>query len=347
LGQGNTSNIGDQAGEMAALQPINFGAGRTAVEISAGKYFTCARLDNNAVKCWGRNESGFLGQGNTTPLGVASGDIAAAPALDFGTGLTPRTLAVGHDHSCALLSDNAGAARVKCWGDNQWGQLGQGNRTQHLGDQPGEMGDNLPFIDFGTGLSATQVRVNGGHTCAILNNGAVKCWGLNTWGQLGLDLGNSNPPNEPAMLLCTGGPRDCIGDAPGEMGDALAPAIAGNAARLIAGFRHNCALLTSGELKCWGSNEQAQLGLGTIAGNSVRIGDQAGEMAALATTALKAPVVEELAANGFYTCVWNTDDTLNCWGDNAAGQLGHNDTATWGDGPNEMGASLPDTSLGT
>jgi hypothetical protein len=70
---------------------------------------------------------------------------------------------------------------------------------------------------------------------------------------------------------------------------------------------------------------------------------------------LKAPVVEEVTAGGFETCVWNTDDTLNCWGWNSNGQLGHNDSdgpppdnsADWGDGPNEMGASLLNTDLGT
>ena len=138
----------------------------------------------------------------------------------------------------------------------------------------------------------------------------------------------------------------CIGDAPGEMGNALTPAIAGNVARLAVGTRHNCVLLTGGELKCWGSNEQGQLGLGDNTGAKQLIGDAAGEMAALAATALKAPVVEEATAGGFETCVWNTDDTLNCWGWNDSGQLGHNNNDDWGAAANQMGASLPNTDLG-
>jgi alpha-tubulin suppressor-like RCC1 family protein len=114
------------------------------------------------------------------------------------------------------------------------------------------------------------------------------------------------------------------------------------------GYRHGCALLVGGTLNCWGTNEQGQLGLGDITGNKLIIGDQNGEMAALDATALKpGKTVEELTAGGFSTCVWNTDDTLNCWGNNDSGQLGHNDTSVWGDGPNEMGANLIDTDLGS
>jgi alpha-tubulin suppressor-like RCC1 family protein len=251
---------------------------------------------------------------------------------------------LGHHHACALLKDAAGSNHVKCWGDNQWGQLGKGN-TANLGDGAGEMGDALTDVDLGAGLKAASVLATGGHNCAVLDNAAVKCWGLNTFGQVGLNVANSNPANP---LVCTGGAFDCMGDAAGEMGDALPAAIAaGTTARLSIGYRHNCALLTNGQLKCWGANDGGVLGLGDTSGNNAIIGDQAGEMAAIATTALKTPAVEELTAGGFHTCVWNTDHTLNCWGYNDDGQLGHNDTQNWGDGPNEMGASLPNTDLGT
>ena len=121
-------SLGDQANEMEALIPINFGTGRSALEIASGEEFSCARLDNDTVKCWGLNTSGQLGQGNTASLGVVDGDVAAAPAIDFGAGLTPRGLALGHSHACALLQDAGGVNHVKCWGDNRWGQLGRGNK---------------------------------------------------------------------------------------------------------------------------------------------------------------------------------------------------------------------------
>jgi alpha-tubulin suppressor-like RCC1 family protein len=345
LGQGHTADLGGKAGDMEFnVQPVNLGPGRRAIEIAAGKFFTCARLDDKTVKCWGRNSSGQLGQGNTTPLGVAPGDIAAAPPIDFGAGLTPVGLSLAHNHACALLKDSGGNTHLKCWGDNAWGELGKGD-TENLGDEPGEMGNALTDVELGTGVAVAQVDANGGHTCALLGSGAVKCWGLNTWGQSGLNAGNSNPVGFAARQLCVGGPNDCIGDAPGEMGNTLAAAIAGNVERVSAGFRHNCAWLANGQMRCWGSNEEGQLGLGDITGAKAIVGDEPGEMAAPAATALRAPV-EEVTAGAFHTCVWNTDDTLNCWGDNANGELGHNDTAAWGDGPNEMGASLPNTDLG-
>jgi alpha-tubulin suppressor-like RCC1 family protein len=188
---------------------------------------------------------------------------------------------------------------------------------------------------------------NGGHTCARLSDQSTKCWGLNTWGMVGLVAGNGSPANK---LLCSGDPKDCVGDTGGEMGDALTAAVpSGTTKRISVGYRHSCALLTNGQLKCWGSNEQGQIGLGDNTGNNLYIGDQANEMLPgnLVTTALKSGrVVEELTAGGFHTCVWNTDDTLNCWGFNSAGQLGRNDTVTWGDGPGEMGNSLLDVDTG-
>jgi alpha-tubulin suppressor-like RCC1 family protein len=341
--------IGDSPNDMEGLQPINLGVGRKAVELAAGTDFTCARLDNDTVKCFGLNDLGQLGQGNTTSLGDGPGDIAAAPAIDLGAGLTPVTLGVGHGHVCVLLRDAGGVNHVRCWGDNQWGQLGRGNAV-NIGDNGGEMGGNLSDVPLGTGLTPAKLYTTGGHNCAVLSNGAIKCWGLNTWGQLGLNDGNNAPVDR---LVCAG-PEDCIGDLgglPGELGDSLPAAIAGNVAKFTVSFRHNCALLTNGQLKCWGSNEQGQLGLGDNSGNRLIIGDQLGEMlpANLATTPLKpGAVIEEITGGGFHTCVWNTDDTLNCWGSNDNGQLGHDDAELiFGDEPLETGANLKNTNLGS
>jgi alpha-tubulin suppressor-like RCC1 family protein len=348
LGQGDVGpdpSLGDESGEMAMLPPINFGPGRRAIDIAAGQIFTCARLDDNSVKCWGGNSEGQLGQGNTVQLGVVVGDLAAAAPINLGTGLTPTALSLAQDHACAILADAAGANHVKCWGDNRWGQLGLGIAlNDHRGDAENEMGDSLPEVNLGTGLSATDIQANGGHTCVVLSDQSIKCWGLNTWGQVGLNAGN----NAPADRLQCAGPSDCIGDDPAEMGDALPAAIAaGSAMRLASGFRHTCALLTSGELKCWGSNEHGELGIGDNMGNNVIIGDQPGEMAALATTVLKSSApLEELTAGGFHNCVWHADKVLNCWGENDFGQLGRNDILRWGDNPGEMGPGLVDVDLG-
>lgn len=77
LGQDSLGdNLGDEPGEMAALQPVDLGAGRTATAVSAGGGHMCALLDNAWVKCWGRNQAGQLGQPGTN-VGTLAGDMAA------------------------------------------------------------------------------------------------------------------------------------------------------------------------------------------------------------------------------------------------------------------------------
>ena len=116
------------------------------------------------------------------------------------SGITARQIATGSNHTCALL-DNA---TVKCWGENSFGRLGQGD-TNDRGDVSGEMGKNLLAIDLGSGRTATQIAAGDFHTCALLDNATVKCWGENSSGQLGQ------------------GDTNARGDGPGEMGDLLPP----------------------------------------------------------------------------------------------------------------------------
>jgi hypothetical protein len=145
-------------------------------------------------------------------------------------------LTVGGIHTCARLDNGA----VKCWGYNFFGQLGLGNNG------PGEMGDALPAVNLGTGRTAVALASGRHHTCARLDNGAVKCWGNNLEGELGL------------------GDKSNRGDGPGEMGDALPTVDLGTgrtAVALTAGGYHTCAPLDNGELKCWGANFDGQLGL--------------------------------------------------------------------------------------
>ncbi len=364
LGQGATSDanqrIGDAAGEMAALQPIDFGAGRKVLEIYPGQDFTCARLDDASVKCWGANDRAQLGRGNTLPLGVAPGDIAAAEPVSLGTGLTPVQLSLGHYHACAILEDAASNRVAKCWGDNNWGQVGAGH-TDRTGNSPTEMGDGLPAVDFGTGRSPVYLMATGGHTCALLDDASTKCWGLNTWGQVGLAAGNESPlaATEAQRRTCNGGvpgaPRalDCIGDQPNEMGNALPAAIAAaQTERLSIGYRHNCVLRTGGAgLTCWGSNEEGQLGIGTGGTTGLAssiVGDELNEMGTQPATLVKGRTIEELSAGGFHTCVMYTDLVINCWGHNDGGQLGRNEAAVIiGDEAAEMGEALVDVTLGS
>ena len=105
---------------------------------------------------------------------------ASLSAIRLGAGLTVKQVEAGYHHTCAILSND----RVKCWGYSNDGQLGQGDRA-HRGDNSREMGDRLSAIELGTGLTAKQVAVGGYHSCALLSNDTVKCWGYNANGELG------------------------------------------------------------------------------------------------------------------------------------------------------------------
>jgi alpha-tubulin suppressor-like RCC1 family protein len=202
-GQGNTDDIGDDANEMGDNLPsIDLGTGRTATAISAVNEHTCALLDNASVKCWGRNNFGQLGQGNTDDIGDNANEMGDnLTSIDLGTGRTATAIATGYQHTCALL-DNAS---VKCWGRGKFGPIGHGNNAT-WGNGANEMGDNLPSTDLGTGRTATAISAGQFHTCAILDDASVKCWGFNTYGQLGQ------------------GNKTQLGAAVNEMGDNL-PAI--------------------------------------------------------------------------------------------------------------------------
>jgi len=256
LGIDNTTQMGDNTGEMAVLPTVNLGTGRTATATAAGYYHNCALLDNASVKCWGYNNRGQLGIDNTTKMGDDSGEMGDnLPIVDLGTGRTATAIAAGIYHSCALL-DNAS---VKCWGYNNVGQLGI-NNTTNMGDNSGEMAV-LPSIDLGTGRTATAIEAGGYHSCAVLDNASVKCWGYNNYG--GLGIGN----------------RTQMGDNTGEM--AVLPSIdlgAGRTATAIdVGHYHSCAVLDNASVKCWGVNGNGQLGID----NTTNMGDGSGEMAVL------------------------------------------------------------------
>jgi alpha-tubulin suppressor-like RCC1 family protein len=169
---------------MNLLPKVNLGTGRSAKAISAGSDHTCAILDNDTVKCWGYGGYGVLGQGNTINRGDGANEMGdSLPAIELGSGRTAKAISASDTyHTCALLDDDS----IKCWGDNIWGALGLGN-TSGRGDAAGEMGDNLPTVNLGTGRTAQAVTTGRYHTCALLDDDSVKCWGQNNYGQLGQD----------------------------------------------------------------------------------------------------------------------------------------------------------------
>ena len=175
LGQGDTSPIGDD--ETPASVP-NINLGGTATAISAGASHVCALMSTGGVRCWGLGGDGPLGYGNQNRIGD---NETPASAGDVPLGNTAISIAAGDYHTCAILSGGS----VKCWGRGVDGRLGYGNTVN--------VGDNETPADVGVvevGGTVIAIAAGGAHTCVILSNKTVKCWGLGSSGQLG--YGNTN-----------------------------------------------------------------------------------------------------------------------------------------------------------
>ena len=298
---------------------------QVVVELALGAYHGCARLSSGRLKCWGSGGYGQLGLDGSQNWGDGPGEMGSAlPFVDLGAGRTATALSAGRAHTCVLLDDGS----VKCWGSGFSGRLGLGD-VQHRGDAPGEMGDALPAVDLGAGKTPVAINAGGAHTCALLDDGSVKCWGDNTRGQLG--LGDVLPR----------------GDDPGEMGDALPAVNLGTGATAVAisaGEYHTCAVLSDGAVKCWGGNDVGNLGTGDTESR----GDEPGEMGdALLPVSLGTGVTAAaIDAGRTHTCVILTGGSLKCWGWNDHGELGLGDTVDRGMNPFLMGDNLPPVNLG-
>ena len=188
------------------------GAGRLATaRIGTGVQHTCVIQKSGDVRCWGRSNRGQLGGGNTATVGLTQ-TPGSLPAVRLG-GRKAVSLAVGANHSCALLDDSS----VRCWGRNDSGQLGIGNNAD-LGDN--ELPDAAPPAIIGDIVAAVTAGAN--HTCVILASGAVKCWGNNDAGQLGVqwagNIGDDEAPQQapavalgrPAVAISAGGSHTLV-----------------------------------------------------------------------------------------------------------------------------------------
>jgi alpha-tubulin suppressor-like RCC1 family protein len=269
-----------------------------------------------------------------------------------GDARTVAMVASGSTHSCVLFDDGG----VRCWGHNDRGQLGYGH-TDDIGDQPGEM----PPPDVDVGGLVVDLDVGHSHTCALLDNGEVRCWGNNYSGQLGI------------------GSTENIGDQPGEMPPSPVD-LQGAVAHLDAGTNHNCVLLMDGGVRCWGRGEKGTLGngstgdfgsepdetqpplidvggpvvefaLGTvhscarIQNGQVRCWGAAGQTGyglvddstvPGGNVALGSSPATHIAAGHQHTCAVFEDGTVRCWGRGSFGQLGTGNTEDIGDVPGEM-----------
>ncbi len=184
--------------------------------------------------------------------------------------------------TCGLNSSGG----IKCWGVNDSGQLGDSSLTA----------STVPVTVTGLASGALQVAAGRAHACAVVSGGAVKCWGKNTYGQLG---DNSTTTRN--------SPVDVSG-------------LSSGVSRVFAGSEHSCALKTNGALVCWGRNQTSQLS-GTGASTC------AGENCSLVPLTVYGSGVLDAAAGSYHTCAVVTGGAATCWGNNYYGQLGNNSTS--------------------
>jgi alpha-tubulin suppressor-like RCC1 family protein len=299
LGYGHTRSLGDD--EAVSNSGYVIFGGR-AVELVAGFAHTCVLLEGGAVRCWGHNAYGQLGLGHTRSLGD---DEMPSSAGEVDVGGPVRHLAAGAWHTCALLESGA----VRCWGRNDSGQLGLGH-TRHVGDDesPASAGD------VSVGGSVLQLAAHGTsqHTCARLTTGAVRCWGRNAHGQLG--LGHTHPIGDDETPVSVAGVDT-----------------GGLVLQVATGAEHTCALLSPGVLKCWGRNESGQLGRGNTASLSTP---------PATPVSLGGTMAFHIAAGAWHTCALLSSGEPRCWGRNTHGQLGLGHTYNLGDDEFPSGGAL-------
>ncbi|MCK6544901.1 hypothetical protein L6R52_03475 [Myxococcota bacterium] len=270
-------------------------------------------------------------------------------------------VALGASHTCVLVNPTD----VRCFGEGDDGRLGYGD-TLDRGDGigPPAGAEDVP-IGLPAGATVVKLVAGAAHTCALLSTRAVRCWGDNTYGQLGygdrvhrgdtlatiphvdVPLGGATAGDITAgawhtcVRLSTGVVR-CWGRGTfGALGTGtttdqlrgdgpnvlFAGAPAPSATKLAAGGSHTCAALITGGVRCWGRGLMGALGHGATTDR----GDSASTVPLAGDVALGAGTIEELTANGDNTCVRIDSGALRCWGSGSAGQHARGDTSDLGD----------------
>ena len=263
-GRNDYGTLGDGTTEMRLMPtPVSRLASGILI-VTAGEEHTCALKENGEALCWGRNDLGQLGDGTvfTRSLAVEVNGLA-------GRGVA---LAVGDFHSCAA-SENGD---VMCWGVNNAGQLGDGTTLDRI----------TPVAVSGLEGGVMALAAGRGHTCALMVDGGVMCWGANADGQLGDGTTEYKLTPVPVSGLESG------------------------VMALAAGSNHTCAAAANGEALCWGDNWSGQLGDGTRTDRTTPV----------VVSGLESGVVA-LAA-GYHTCALTNSGGVFCWGSNWHGQLG-------------------------
>jgi len=178
-----------------------------------------------------------------------------------------KKISMGLFHSCAILENDS----LACWGYNLDGQLGIGDNIYR----------KLPrLLDLGPLRTAKQISLGAYHTCALLDDDSLKCWGRNSSGQLG--IGSTTKKDTPTSV-------NVIPD--------------GKTVKfVVAGYSHTCAILTDDSLRCWGSNSNGELGDNTVLTRTSSVNVALGKK------------VKTVSLGRSSSCAILVDDSLKCWG---------------------------------
>ncbi len=316
LGDGlddSAQDIGDAPGETAdSLGPLAIPG--VVVDIAVGGSHACALSDGGQIFCWGMGGSGRLGYGNTADVGVTN-TPAMADAVPLPLEFEPVQIAAGAGHTCALGS----SGDVRCWGDGAHGMLGTVSTITIGDDEPASAGGVAEL-----GGPAVAISAGAQHTCALMEGGDVRCWGLGAVGRLGY------------------GNNDSVGDDESPAGFTVP--LASSALQVSAGRAHTCALLQDRSVLCWGEGGRGQLGRGengNIGDNEVLDGLAPIEIEIESRGAVG---VREVQAGGDHTCAVLVDGRVRCWGEAESGQLGYGNTEDIGN--NELPAVAGDVDFG-
>ncbi|MCB0391030.1 MAG: hypothetical protein KDD58_07060 [Bdellovibrionales bacterium] len=274
-----------------------------ASQLSLGAYFSCAR-ENSGAKCWGDNANGQLGD--------STNSLRSTPVDVSGLNSGVVKIVTGSNFSCALKTNGD----VKCWGDNTFGQLGNGNNTDSY--TPISVSSLSNIIDIAAGVF---------HACAIKDNGSLYCWGKNGAGQLGVDSTDNKNTPQPVLGIDGVNQRTKLVSINGNHSDSNGS---------------TCVVLENGESKCWGLNTNGQL----AQGNTTNYGTGINQLSTLLNINWgTGRTAKGVFAGGFHNCAILDNDSVKCVGDNSQGQLGLENSVTYGD--DETGDSLPAVNLGT
>jgi len=266
LGHGHSGGWWDEPHEYVSL------GNNAAVTVVTGLHHTCAIADDTNLWCWGRNDNGQVGNGDESGANVDSPMQINLPA-----GRSPVSINAGADATCIVLDNGSGM----CWGLNMDGHLGDG--TYNNRNTP----TSISVLPENRSLIAMDVGFK--HTCGILDDGSVSCWGNNTHGQFG--DGTNNQSTFPRAASLPSG-RTAIS--------------------IDAGSHHTCAILDDSSAYCWGRNDYGQLGDGTTNNSTVPV----------RVSMPPGLGVAEITTGNYHSCAIANNASVYCWGAHGEGGLG-------------------------